>query len=203
MTADPVTQPTPRDPIDLLIALEEAAGMPLRAEFIEGAAILTPPADHNHNDGALDLVIQLRNAGVGLAGIGNGYRTGLKGAGTRTLVIPDFYLLRREPTDLDEAYRKAHKGWYSIELLALAGEITSSNQEIGTGAKYRSYAGAGVPVYVVIHRQEKLVYVHSDPAPDKDDPARSHYRTTTTTELGGKVTLPAPYPTLDTSTLLH
>ncbi|MFH8789779.1 hypothetical protein [Streptomyces roseoverticillatus] len=29
---------------------------------------------------------------------------------TVSLAIPDFYILRRKPTELDEAYRKAHKG---------------------------------------------------------------------------------------------
>jgi hypothetical protein len=103
---------------------------------------------------------------------------------------------------MDEAYRKGHKGWYPIELLALVGEVTSSNHETDTGPKFRSYATAGIPVYVVVHRRDGQVYVHSDPVPDLDDPSRSRYRITATTALGDKVPLPDSYPTLDTSALL-
>jgi hypothetical protein len=46
------------------------------------------------------------------------------------------------------------------------------------------------------------VYVHSDPVPDLDDPAKSRHRNTATTALGDKVPLPDPYPALDTSALL-
>ncbi|HZG02110.1 MAG TPA: hypothetical protein VE546_00815 [Streptomyces sp.] len=75
MTADPVTEPMnePQDPIDLLAALQGASDVPLRAEYIEGLPVLTPPADHRHNTGAFRLAVQLTSAGVGSAGIGNGY----------------------------------------------------------------------------------------------------------------------------------
>lgn len=206
MAADPITEPVhePQDPIDLLIAIEEASEVPIRPEYFEGMVIVPPQPDDNHNAGAGELYFQLRSAGIRLAGFGNGYRTGLSGEPTRALAIPDFSVLKRQPIEMDEAYRKAHKGWYPIDLLALAGEITSTNHETDTGPKYRSYAAAGVAVYVIVHREEGRVYVHSDPAPHPDDPARSHYRTTASTELGGKVRLPAPYDdvTLDTSALL-
>lgn len=209
MTADPVTEPvnTPReqDPIDLLIAFEEASEAPIRAEYFEGMPVVAPQPDFDHGHMTGDLYHQLRSAGVGLAGFGMGFRTGLRKGGrdeTIALAIPDFYVLRRKPTELDEAYRKAHKGWYPIDLLALAGEVTSSNHETDTGPKYRSHAAAKVPVYVLVNREDGRVYVHSEPAEDSRHPGRSHYRTTTSTELGEKVALPAPYPMLDTSVLL-
>ncbi|WP_229327258.1 Uma2 family endonuclease [Streptomyces sp. UNOC14_S4] len=79
------------------------------------------------------------------------------------------------------------------------GEVTAGNHETDTGPKYRSYAAAGIPVYVLVNRHDGKVYVHSDPVPDTEDPAKSRYRTTTTTELGRKAQLPAPYPVLDTA----
>ncbi len=197
MSADPVTEPMPRDPIDLLIALEEAAGYPIRPEYVEGTVIIPPQPDDNHNSGAVELVVQLRVAGVTLAGMGNGYTTESASPGDRALVIPDFYVQRRKPTDLDEAFRKTHKGWYPIHLLALVGEVTSSNHDTDTGAKYRTYASAAVPVYVV-DRQDGVVYVHSDP-----DPKARRYRVHTSSPLGGKLPLPAPYPVLDTAPLLQ
>ncbi|GAA2415308.1 hypothetical protein GCM10010420_51520 [Streptomyces glaucosporus] len=204
MAAVPVTEPMnePQDPIDLLVALQRASHAPLRAEYIEGLPVLTPPADHHHNAGAFQLTVQLTSAGVGFAGLGNGYCAGARDGGVRTLVIPDFYVTRREPTELDEAYRRAHKGWYSIELLALAGEITSTNHETDTGSKYRAYAAAGVPVHVVVHRQEKKAYAFSGPVPG-EDPAGARYATRAEVDLGRRLPLPAPYPELDTAPLLE
>jgi Uma2 family endonuclease len=204
MSADPITEPVakPRqDPIDLLIAFEEASEAPIRPEYFEGMVVAPPQPDDNHSDTAFELASQLRSAGISLAGIGNGYRTGLKGARTQALAIPDFYVRHRKPTDVDEAYRKAHKGWYPIELLALAGEVTSSDHETDSGPKYRSYAAAGVAVYVLIHRQESKAYAFSDPIPG-DDPATAHYATKVEVELGHPLPLPTPCPSLDTSVLL-
>lgn len=208
MAADPITEPMnepmnePHDPIDLLAALEGASDVPLRAEYIEGIPVLTPPADHRHNAGAFRIAVQLSSAGAHFAGIGNGYCADTRGGAVRTLVIPDFYVMRREPTELDEAYRRAHRGWYSIELLALAGEITSTNHETDTGPKYRGYAAAGVPVYVLVHRQEKKAYAFSDPVPE-EDPAKAHYATRVEVDLGRPLPLPGPYPALDTAPLLE
>ncbi|MFJ8826371.1 hypothetical protein ACIREE_31950 [Streptomyces sp. NPDC102467] len=48
---EPVMEPQ-QDPIDLLIAIEEASQAPIRPEFIEGTAIVPPQPNDNHNDGA-------------------------------------------------------------------------------------------------------------------------------------------------------
>lgn len=128
-------------------------------------------------------------------------RSGPRG-GTRSLLIPDFYVRRRKPAELDEAYRRAHRGWYSIELLAPAGEITSTNHETDTGPKYRGYAAAGVPVHVLVHRQEKKAYAFSDPVRG-EDPARARYATRVEVDLGRLLPLPGPCPALDTAPLLE
>jgi len=198
MTADPVTEPMPRDPIDLLIALEEAAGYPIRPEYIEGTVVVPPQPDDNHNSGAVKLVVQLHMAGWTLAGMGNGYTTQSELPHGQALVIPDFYVQHREPTDLDEAFRKTHKGWYPINLLALVGEITSSNRETDIEPKYRTYATAAVPVYVIVDRRDGMVHVHSEPDPDT-----RRYRIHSSAPLGGKLPLPAPYPVLDTAPLVR
>ncbi|MDT0443592.1 Uma2 family endonuclease [Streptomyces johnsoniae] len=150
MSVHPVTQPGgPQrpDPTDLLIAIEEASQEPIQPEYVEGLILVPPQPDHElkHNAAAFELSSRLRSAGFALAGLGNGYRVGLGDGRTVALLIPDFYVLRREPTDLDEAYRAARKGWYPIDMLALAGEVTSGNHETDTGPKLRAYATAGVP----------------------------------------------------------
>ncbi|MET7988553.1 MULTISPECIES: hypothetical protein [unclassified Streptomyces] len=45
MTAEPTMEPvmTRVDPIDLLIAIEEASPMPIRPEYVEETVIVPPP----------------------------------------------------------------------------------------------------------------------------------------------------------------
>lgn len=205
VTADPVTETMDNerlDPIDRLSALEDAFGEPVRGEHVEGTYLLPPPPDDEHNDVAFGLCFQLRTAGSPLVGFGNGYHLGRKYERTKALVVPDFYVRRRKVTELDEAYRKAHQGWYSIELLALAGEITSTNHETDTGPKYRTYASAGVPVYVLLHRREGKALAFSDPVGDAGS-ADARYATKVEVEIGRPLPLPEPYPALETAFLLE
>ncbi|MFH8288590.1 Uma2 family endonuclease [Streptomyces sp. NPDC018059] len=183
MSADPITEPSmlpQQDPIDLLLAFEEASEVPIRPEYFEGMGIVPPQADDEHNDVAFELCFRLRLAGVRLVGMGNGYRVGPGGGPTTALVVHDFYVHRRRPTELDETYREAHLGWYSAELLALAGEVTSN---------------------VLLHRQDGKAYAYSDPV-QEEDPAKAHYATKVEGELGHPLPLPEPYPKLDTAFLV-
>ncbi|UXY27621.1 Uma2 family endonuclease [Streptomyces sp. HUAS TT20] len=204
MSAEPIMEPvmTQQDPIDLLIAFEEASVAPTRPEFIEGTVIVSPQPNHEHNHGAFKLAVQFFTVGFDLAGVGNGFRAAGKDGNTMALVIPDFYILRREPTELDESYRRANKGWYPIDMIALVGEVTSTNHEIDTGLKFRTYAAAGVPVYVLIDRHAKTAHCYTDPVLPGDDPTEAYYNTDHKVGLGDPLPLPAPYPTLDTAPFL-
>ncbi|MFJ9414729.1 Uma2 family endonuclease [Streptomyces sp. NPDC101227] len=199
MSADPITEPVSKwqDPADLLVALEEAYGEPVRAEFVEGIPILPPQPNLNHNRGAFKLATQLELAGF-IAATNSGFRITGKGRRPDALVIPDFFVLHREATEMDEAYCKAHKGWYSIDLVTLVGEVTSTNHTTDSGPKYHSYAAAGVPVYVLIHRQEGKAYAFSDPVPN-EDPDKAYYGDRVEVKLGHTLPLPAPYPALETA----
>ncbi len=204
MTVDPTVGPTPnpaQDPADLLSAIEAASREPIRPQYVEGTVIVPPQPDHQHNKSAIKVIIQLDTAGFDLAGAGNGFRVGQNGGETLGLVTPDFYVLRREPTDLDEAYRKAHKGWYPLDMVSLVGEVTSSNHETDTGPKLRTYAAAGVPVYVLLNREDDRAYAYSAPVAASSITPRSHYAAVASVELGGKLQLPDPYPILDTGFL--
>ncbi|MFE7076854.1 Uma2 family endonuclease [Streptomyces sp. NPDC057620] len=192
-----------QDPADLLIAFEEASETPIRPEYAEGAAIVPsrPPDAHNHAVG--ELTYQLRAAGLRLVGMGNGYRAAHKDGRTMALLIPDFYVRRRKATELDESYRRAHKGWYPIDMIALVGEVTSTNHETDTGPKLRTYAAADVPFYILINRHQKTAHCHSDPITPGDDPTEAYYATEVKVELGRALPLPAPYPTLETAPFLE
>ncbi|GAA3071565.1 Uma2 family endonuclease [Streptomyces glomeratus] len=204
MSADPIMEPVmTQDPIDLLIAIEEASKAPTRPEYIEGMAIVPPQANDNHNDGAFKLAVQFYTAGFDLAGMGNGYRAAQKDGSTMALLIPDFYVRRRKASELDESYRRAHKGWYPIDMVALVGEVTSTNHETDTGPKLRAYAAAGVPSYVLIDRNSKTAHCYSDPVLPSDDPTHAYYAEEVKVQLGHPLPLPAPYPTLDTAPFLE
>ncbi|MFF3984013.1 Uma2 family endonuclease [Streptomyces sp. NPDC001797] len=204
MSAEPIMEKimTEQDPIDLLIAIEEASVAPIRPEYVEGTVIVPPQPNNQHNAGAFRLAVQFFTAGLDLAGMGNGYRGAHQDGSTMALVIPDFYVLRREPTELDEAYRKAHKGWYPIDMVALVGEVTSTNHAVDTGAKLGPYAAVGIPVYVLIDRHTKTAHCYTDPHLPGDDPTEAYYKTDENVSLGDPLPLPAPYPTLDTAPFL-
>ncbi|MER6223298.1 Uma2 family endonuclease [Streptomyces sp900105755] len=204
MSAEPIMEKimTEQDPIDLLIAIEEASVAPIRPEYVEGTVIVPPQPNNQHNAGAFRLAVQFFTAGLDLAGMGNGYRGAHQDGSTMALVIPDFYVLRREPTELDEAYRKAHKGWYPIDMVALVGEVTSTNHAVDTGAKLGTYAAVGIPVYVLIDRHTKTAHCYTDPHLPGDDPTEAYYKTDEKVSLGDPLPLPAPYPTLDTAPFL-
>ncbi|MCX4400703.1 Uma2 family endonuclease [Streptomyces sp. NPDC059837] len=204
MSAEPITEPvmTQQDPIDLLIAIEEASQAPIRPEYVEGMAIVPPQPNHKHNHGAFELAFQFRSAGH-LVGMGNGYRAARKDGTTTSLLIPDFYVLRRDPTELDDSYLKAHRGWYPIDMIALVGEVTSTNHETDTGPKLRTYAAAGVPVYVLINRNAKTAHCYTDPVLPGDDPTEAYYDSEIKVDLGDPLPLPAPYPILQTAPFLE
>ncbi|MGY5012838.1 Uma2 family endonuclease [Streptomyces sp. 900105755] len=204
MSAEPIMEKimTEQDPIDLLIAIEEASVAPIRPEYVEGTVIVPPQPNNQHNAGAFRLAVQFFTAGLDLAGMGNGYRGAHQDGSTMALVIPDFYVLRREPTELDEAYRKAHKGWYPIDMVALVGEVTSTNHAVDTGAKLGTYAAVGIPVYVLIDRHTETAHCYTEPHLPGDDPTEAYYKTDEKVSLGDPLPLPAPYPTLDTAPFL-
>lgn len=201
MSAAPIMEPVMKpkqDPIDLLIAFEEASVAPIRPEYFEGMVLVPPQPGHKHNKGAFKLAVQLDSAGH-LVGMGNGYRAARKDGTTMSLLVPDLYVLRREPTQLDESYVKAHKGWYPIDMIALVGEVTSTNHETDTGPKLRTYAAVGVPVYVLVNRNAKTAHCYTDPMLPGEDPTQAYYASEAKVDLGEPLVLPAPYPTLDTA----
>ncbi|WP_128376649.1 Uma2 family endonuclease [Streptomyces cavernae] len=205
MSAEPITEPVMmhQDPIDLLIAIEEASLAPIRPEYVEGTVIVPPQPDYNHSKGAVGLTVQFHTAGYELAGMGMGFRASHHDGSTMALVIPDFYVLHREPTELDVSYLRAHKGWYPINMIALVGEVTSTNHAMDTGAKLATYAAVGIPAYVLINRDTKTAHCHTHPILPGDDPTKAYYANDSKVDLGDPLPLPAPYPDLDTAPFLE
>jgi hypothetical protein len=92
---------------------------------------------------------------------------------------------------------------HSIDMIALVGEVTSTNHETDTGPKLRAYAAAGVPVYVLINRHAKTAHCYTDPSLPGEDPTEAYYGGEAKVDLGGPLLLPGPYSTLDTAPFLE
>ncbi|MGC0422551.1 Uma2 family endonuclease [Embleya sp. AB8] len=172
----------------------------VRVEYIEGKYHMNPPANDEHNRWATRLVVQLFLAGLEDVTIGNGFCTEpgeekhITGA-----FIPDFVVQYNPAGESDEAYRRNHDGWYPASMVRLACEITSpSNAMVDRGPKYRTYARAGIPVYLLVDREKGVVVVYSEPIDRGKD---SVYQVAHQVTLGQKLDLPDGLPTLDTSAL--
>ncbi|WP_181805736.1 Uma2 family endonuclease [Streptomyces shenzhenensis] len=187
------------EPVRLLAAYEAVSPMPVRPEFLEGrACVPQSPPDHGHNGTVMSLLVRFRSAGVQHSGTGNGYRFTDGTGDTSALLVPDLYVKHRKPTASDESHYARYPGWYPGGLLALVGEVTSTNHETDTGPKFRTYAAAGIPVYVLIDRHTKTAHCYTDPVLPGNDPTEAYYQTDEKVNLGDPLPLPAPYPTLDT-----
>ncbi|MET8448635.1 Uma2 family endonuclease [Streptomyces sp. NPDC005209] len=82
-----------------------------------------------------------------------------------------------------------HGDWSDPDGVLMAVEVTSHDSYTHHRdhvVKVCAYAGAGIPVYLLIDRHNRSVLVHTDP--DQED----GYRDIHTVRLGGKVALPAP-----------
>ncbi|WP_436786464.1 Uma2 family endonuclease [Yinghuangia sp. YIM S10712] len=186
-------------PTKFIAALDAPKGV--RVEYIEGTYYVAPPAGDQHNNWAGLIYSALLTSGEHLARTTNGFCAEPPGAKHVTgAFIPDFLVLSRTPTDADENYRHAHDGWYPSDMLRLVGEITSpSNHRIDREEKYRTYARAMIPVYVLIDRQRQLAIAFSDPVDEGADD--SHYKTEVRVKIGDVLALPDGLPPLDTSVL--
>ncbi|MEU6004510.1 Uma2 family endonuclease [Streptomyces sp. NPDC047453] len=88
-------------------------------------------------------------------------------------------------------------------MIALVGEVTSSSHWTDTGPKLRTYAAAGVSVYVLVNRETRTAHCYTTPVLPAEDPTKAYYDGEAKVDLGAPLPLPAPYPTLDTAPFLR
>ncbi|WP_171164571.1 Uma2 family endonuclease [Streptomyces sp. I05A-00742] len=88
--------------------------------------------------------------------------------------------------------------WAEAKGVLMTVEVTSSDSDANSRDrvdKPDGYAAAGIPVYLLIDRDDHTVYVHSEPEGGK-------YRNVVNQPFGGRVELPAPLGfTLETEEL--
>lgn len=151
-----------------------------RVELIEGEICVTPPANGEHEEivsEVADQVVErrqdrsLRNyTGIGL---------NVPGASETGHVVPDLVIAPKGSFDDQEE-------WHEPSGVVLVAEVTStSTADRDREKKILGYARAGIPVYLLIDREEGEVVVYSEPSGDG-------YAKGPKRKLGLTVPLPAP-----------
>ncbi|MEU6352835.1 Uma2 family endonuclease [Streptomyces sp. NPDC047072] len=151
-----------------------------RVELIEGEICVTPPANGEHEEFVSEVSDQvavrrtdrsLRNyTGIGLD---------VPGASETGHVVPDLVVAPKGSFDDKEK-------WHVPSAVLLVAEITStSTADRDRDKKMLGYARAGIPVYLLIDREEAEVVVFSEPSGEE-------YARSSKYKMGLAVPLPAP-----------
>lgn len=192
MTAATAHEP-PRDPADVLLEGFHALKTPegFRAELIEGDIIVTPPPVGTHQENIGSVVRQvMRQAATDMTFSGHkGLLLDRGGLCPKNHLIPDGVFapvgaFRGEPS------------WMPRDNVAMVVEVTSSKPDNDRKVKRYCYARGGVPLYLLIDREERTVTLFSEPGGSGD---LIDYRQDTRVPFGKSIDLPAPFSfTLDT-----
>ncbi|KAB7848318.1 Uma2 family endonuclease [Streptomyces mobaraensis] len=177
--------------LDYFLTLETPEGF--RAEFIEGEIVVSPAPDGDHED-AIELIVaqMYDHAKVRMQYSGNkGLKLPRGGSCPKNYAIPDATFAPRE--------RRLFRGaptWMPPEGVAMVAEVTSSKPERDRIAKRHCYARAGIPLYLLVDRDESTVTLFAEPA--KEDYTEVH-----SVPFGKSLPLPAPFDfDLDTTDFL-
>ncbi|WP_181802231.1 Uma2 family endonuclease [Streptomyces shenzhenensis] len=168
------------DEFEQIAAFAEREIETVRFEFLGGRIRARKGVNGNHGSLVTWLV---RHWMETMPGLGLYPSRGLKVEACRQgRVLPDGVLA---PT----GHFKGHGDWSDPDGVLMTLEVTSSDPGTHTCdrvEKPRAYAEAGIPLYLLVDRDDRRVAVHSDPDPEDG------YRDIHVVRLGGKVTLPDP-----------
>ncbi|MFE5331977.1 Uma2 family endonuclease [Embleya sp. NPDC056575] len=174
--------------LDGFLALDTPLGF--RAEFIEGDIVVTPPPMGNHERIISAVVRQILSRSavpMDFSG-GKGLVVAAGGGLARNHVIPDGTFA---PEDLD-LFLDA-ESWMPCAGVALVLEVTSYRAGFDREQKRRAYARSGIPLYLLVDREQSKVTLFL--TPKGDDYLEGH-----TGPFGKQIDLPAPFSmTLSTS----
>ncbi|MFI0213182.1 Uma2 family endonuclease [Streptomyces lydicus] len=159
-----------------------------RVEIIGGVIVVTPPPDAPHARALTKLMRPFLEVGLddGETQVLQGVGLWLP-SGPEDYAIPDLSLV---DADIDE--HKTENNCYDPAVFRLVLEVTSSNYNNDLKAKVVAYAGAKIPVYVIVDRKHDGIHVLTDPAEDGYDSHRVHApgeRITLPPSLGAEVKL--------------
>jgi Uma2 family endonuclease len=162
----------PTEPEALLDSLDLPPGS--KAEIIEGEVVVTPAPSFEHESYFARLSYQLNVSGWSVSG----------NLGVLTPLghfIPDLTVVALDYWDRDAA-----EGWQLPDGIAMVIEVTATNPSNDRDSKRRGYAGAKIPLNLLIDRQRKESVLFSQP--EKGD-----YTTRARRALGEPIPLPQPF----------
>lgn len=179
MAHEPLTQAEVL--LEGFLALDTPEGF--RAELIEGEIVVTPPPDGDHEDYIGLIVDQVaRRARTRMQFSGNkGLKLRSGGGCPKNHAIPDGTF-----APLELRLFRGTESWMAPEGVALVVEVTSTKPQADREAKRRCYARGGIPLYLLIDRDDSSVTLFSDP--ENDD-----YRQLLTIPYGKPLPLPEPF----------
>jgi Uma2 family endonuclease len=179
MTRDPDT------PAEFLLADFLKFDLPegYRAELIDGEIVVTRPLDGNHGRTIWRIVQQIsRGSSIEMDySPESGLIVPSRGIPDEGRFIPDAVFAVAE---LDVFHNAP--SWMSPDGIELVVEVTSSRPEPDRNEKRRAYAGAGIPLYLLVDRERRQVTLFS--IPEHDD-----YSQASTVSFGHKLNLPKPF----------
>ena len=154
-----------------------------RAELLDGEIVMSPPPDGNHESTIDQIVWQVfRNSSVEMSfSSTKGLIVPSDGSGSSGRVIPDITFAPRELDIFHGA-----PPWMDPSGVALVVEVTSSEPGRDREGKRRAYAGAGIPLYLLVDRKVQRVTLFSRPA-------GQDYRRLEPAKFGEKIGLPTPF----------
>ncbi|WP_051966643.1 Uma2 family endonuclease [Kitasatospora mediocidica] len=169
--------------LEAFLTLETPEGF--KAELIEGEIVVTPPPDGDHETAIGRIVWQIARQ----------CPKGMDFAGGKGLIVPTGRFIP-DGTFTSRGAMAGRGSWSKPEGVLMVLEVTSSRPEKDRGAKRLGYAAAGIPLYLLLDRQENKLLLHSDP--QEDD-----YHSTAWVPVGEALALPAPFGfALETDELL-
>ncbi|MGW1988922.1 Uma2 family endonuclease [Embleya sp. NPDC001921] len=183
------------------VAVDVADGLHVpdgwRVEVVEGVIAVSPMPDWEHHKIIRAIVTTWGAAGIDAShgDVGFCLRPGHCRGSDGSHVIPDVFVARRAPNEAEIGAAGHHANWMSASMLALVGEVTSSDPYNDRGPKARAYARADIPVYLLIDRDFGKAVVHTLPGLDRE--GHPVYRARAEFDLAERIVLPPPYPELE------
>ncbi|MFI0447986.1 Uma2 family endonuclease [Actinomadura sp. 6N118] len=163
-----------------------------RAEFIEGEIVVSPPPIGDHEMIFSRITWQvMRESRMDMDVSGNkGLELARGSRCTKNHLIPDAVFA---PKDLD--LFAGAESWMPSDGVAMVVEVTSGKPEKDRGVKRHCYAKAGIPLYLLVDRADRVVALFSEPDRDAED-----YREDIRLTFGKAIDLPEPFGfTLETN----
>ncbi|MEU9130014.1 Uma2 family endonuclease [Kitasatospora sp. NPDC048540] len=152
----PYEQPTLLEAADLISS--RLTGH--RVEIIGGQIAVTPPADASHSRALTRIMATLIAAGMNGDGSEVHQAVGVwLPDGPSDYAVPDLSI-----TDADIDDHPVEYNCYDPAAFRLVLEVTSSNLGDDLKKKPSAYASAGIPVYVIVDRQNRRVMVLTEPS---------------------------------------